>query len=428
MSFKNENLFQLLGETDDELLDEAYRIDSADKLKGLKHGKHSRNALGNGFSLKIPKQIIAAAACLILCTVSVLTVMPMINSNMNHGHAGELSQVENTNSPAAPSTENDFPAQPNDHNKPQVIQPDWNTLDYPVVTLPEGKLHIDGIDMLNYYSAVRGIYEAKNSGIRGMKATGRSKPTMLSESMDSGVSAAFDDGVSAVFDDDVSAVFDDEVSAAFGDEVSAVLDDEVSAPSTDFKPDPPSEPSIYYYKIGPHDRLGPSQLLFFQIKITDESGFLAQKMGTGTIDVVISREFFGDDELITFKNGDKYFSCLTNSYSIEYKDSRPIRYTFRFSTHKFIEGFYVVKNFKQPNYEFEVCVSIDQAISFKCNSFHNGINPDGVLPIVSKTIAINNCTEKFTIAELENYFNFLDSTLHAIFSQRKRPKMSLSLV
>ncbi len=387
MSLKNENLFQLLSETDDELLDEAYRIDSADKLKGLKHEKHSRNALDNGFSLKIPKQIIAAAACLILCTVSVLTVMPMFNSNMNGGHAADLSQFENTNSPAVPSADSDYHAQPNDYNKPQVIQPDWNTLDYPVVTLPEGKLHIDGIDMLNYYSAVRGIYEAKNSGIRGMKATGRSKPTMLSESMDSGVSAIFDDGVSAVFDDGVSAV----------------LDDEVSAPSADYKPDPPSEPSIYYYKIEPNDRLGPSQLLFFQIKITDESGFLAQKMGTGIIDVVISRDFLWGDDLITFKNGDKYFSCLTNSGGID---------NLEFSTHKFIDGFYVVKNFDQPNYEFRVFFNIDQAISFECGDFHDAVNPDGVLPIVSKTIAINNCTEKFTIAELENYFNFLDSTLH----------------
>ncbi len=411
MSLKNENLFQLLSETDDELLDEAYRIDSADKLKGLKHEKHSRNALYNGFSFKIPKQIIAAAACLILCTVSVLTVMPMFNSNINGGHAADLSQFENTNSPAVPSADSDYHAQPNDPSNQQVIQPDWNTLDYPVVTLPEGKLHIDGIDMLNYYSAVRGIYEAKNSGIRGMKATGRSKPTMLSESMDSGVSAAFDDdvsavfddGVSAVFDDGVSAVFDDDVSAVFDDGVSAVFDDDVSAPSTDYNPDPPSEPSIYYYKIEPNDRLGPSQLLFFQIKITDESGFLAQKMGTGIVDVVISRDFLWGDDLITFKNGDKYFSCLTNSGGID---------NLEFSTHKFIDGFYVVKNFDQPNYEFRVFFNIDQAISFECGDFHDAVNPDGVLPIVSKTIAINNCTEKFTIAELENYFNFLDSTLH----------------
>lgn len=372
MSFENEKLSRLLGEVDEDILDEAYHIDSAGKLQELKCEKHGKNI----FNIKFPTRFIAAAACLILCAVSILTVLPGFNAGVGHDIPANSSSAAGI----------EIPSQPGDTTSGHtVIQPDWNDLDYPTITLPNDTLHIEGIDMLNYYSAVRAISEAEDSGVRGLAADSRGRYATLN--------AAFDGHRG---------------SALFDDGISAPLDDGVSAPIVEPEPThSDEEPQIYYYEIEPDTLLGFSQLLYFRIEIIDENGFLAQKLGTGVVDVVISREFLWGDDLITFKSGDKYFSCLTNSYHAEYDNSELLWYSLQFSTHKAIDGFYVIKNFEQANYEFNVRIENDQVMSFECADWDKGENPDGVLPVVSKTIVVNECKERFTIAELEDYFNSL---------------------
>lgn len=83
-----------------------------------------------------------------------------------------------------------------------------------------------------------------------------------------------------------------------------------------------------------------------------------------------------------------------------------------FSTHKYIEGFYIVKNLEQENYSFSVeydNFNLDYvnviAKSVTCNSYKNGGNiPDGEMSVISETYLSNHSVE-MTIADLEEYFN-----------------------
>ena len=84
-----------------------------------------------------------------------------------------------------------------------------------------------------------------------------------------------------------------------------------------------------------------------------------------------------------------------------------------YSSHKYIDGFYIVKNLAQENYSFTVTydnfnrdyVNVT-AKSLICSSFGTNIDhaADGKLPIVSKTYISDQVVE-MTIADLESFFN-----------------------
>lgn len=160
---------------------------------------------------------------------------------------------------------------------------------------------------------------------------------------------------------------------------------------------------IYYYALNPDDPFFVNKVSIFQIQLTDENGFLASQLGTGLVDVVITEECIWGDTMITFRNGEKFFSCLSNGWS-------PNRQTggcqWNFSTHKYIDGFYIVKNLEQENYAFYVDMDAKgQAIALSCRESENGgYRVDRNVQIASAT-QISNKPSQFTIAELESYFN-----------------------
>lgn len=341
MSLENEKLSQLLGNTDDDLLDEAYRIDSADKLQ--KKIKGEKALKGKGFALRPSMRIAVAAMLVIVCVISI-SLVPALFGRGNSSHLPE--------NPSKPVTEQSVP------NDPYT----------PDITLPSGRLHIDGLDMLNYYYAIRSL--ADESGYVTACADGTGKLILL-------------DGFIA----------EDEPSAPLGEDVSKP---EFSRPDNDHV----INDNVIYYDIDPDQPIVISKVLLFRIELTDERGFLASKLGTGVIDVVISKEFVFGDDLITFKNGERYFSCLTNGGGIDYME---------FTTHKYIEGFSVVKNLDQENYSFTVSIAGDQVIDFQCGIFKYGSTPDEGVRVVSKTSVVNE-THTYTLAELEDYFNRGDLT------------------
>jgi hypothetical protein len=178
---------------------------------------------------------------------------------------------------------------------------------------------------------------------------------------------------------------------------------------------------IYYYELDPNEKFTVTRVIFFQVEIKNKNGFLASKIGTGIVDVVITENNL--EPMITFKNGNRYFSCCENTLLKNGK---------LYSTHKFIEGFYLVKNLEQENYSFSVeydNFSLEYtdatARSVNCASYKNGgERPDGKLNVVSATYIYNNSAE-FTIADLEEYFNtvkFPENTSED--SQTEKPPVS----
>lgn len=167
-------------------------------------------------------------------------------------------------------------------------------------------------------------------------------------------------------------------------------------------PDPTTPPvvgeDIYYYALEPDQPFYINKVSMFQIVLTDENGFLASKLGLGIVDVVILDDCIWGENMITFRNGDNFYSCLGDGGGVQRRD---------FSTHKYVAGFYIVKNIAQENYGFYIEMDPQgQVISFECRESENGGDRvDQNVNVVSSTI-ISYEGRSFTVAELEEYFNF----------------------
>lgn len=165
---------------------------------------------------------------------------------------------------------------------------------------------------------------------------------------------------------------------------------------------------IYYYDI---NSITITRVIYFQFVLDDKDCFLASKIGTGTIEAVIA-EIKNVDKMITFKNGNKYYSCLQNSGS--WSNGVGV---LEFSTHKIISGFQIIKNFEQDNFQFYVGMNMDgglngiskNVISFeysyidtmgKMNKPH-----DGKCSVVPDKFYNVDMSATFSPDELENYFN-----------------------
>lgn len=335
---RGEKLFERLSETDETLLDEAYKIDSAEKLKVYtkKEGSQKKSAF---FLTPTFRRSAVAAVCIILIAAMVFAIPALVApENKPEGTAsGDI----------------------------QGIIPPWHEGDTDFQT-------IRSIDMLNYYSAVKILSE-------------RSEAALSAEQ--SGVNIAF-----------LAANGEEEPGFGVGYD-----DIEYDTPEADNKDDatdmPPSgDGDIIYYELKDFGELFTvTEVYFFRIELTNETGFLASKVGTGIVDVVITENSL--EPMITFKNGNRYYSCLINGGSWDGE-----RHIMGFSTHKYIEGFCLVKNLEQNNYAIDVAFENDQAVKIKCTPGKNGGSyPDGDINLVSAT-EVSYVSASFTIAELEEYF------------------------
>ena len=148
-----------------------------------------------------------------------------------------------------------------------------------------------------------------------------------------------------------------------------------------------------------------TMVTYFTIELNDEKGFLAQKLGgTGLVEVVVTKNNIDDlGEMITFKREEKYYTCFANGGDYD-PDSNMS--SSEFSSHKYIDGFNIIKNLEQENYKFKVYYDGSKVIGFECAPFHS----------VPTNYAVDNVTfiedfcvvlytkQTFTIDELEVYF------------------------
>ncbi len=148
-----------------------------------------------------------------------------------------------------------------------------------------------------------------------------------------------------------------------------------------------------------------TMVTYFTIELNDEKGFLAQKLGgTGLVEVVVTNNNIDDmGAMITFKREEKYYTCLKNGGGYDFDTSLTRA---EFSSHKYIEGFNIVKNFEQENYKFTVRYEGSKVVGFECAPFSstpkNYVADD--VTFIEDFCVVLYTKQTFTIDELEMYF------------------------
>lgn len=178
--------------------------------------------------------------------------------------------------------------------------------------------------------------------------------------------------------------------------------------SADDTPSAGISEDIIYYELDPDGVYTFTEVSYLQIRLTDEDGFLASKIGVGDVDVVItSVSLFGnpDEAIITFRNGDRFYSCCENSAGVR-KNGTSYRH---FSTHKYIQGSYLVKNLEQDNYAFEIDYDVGgNAVSISCAPYKTGgDSPDDEIQVLY-SIARIDISVTLTVEQLESEFANID--------------------
>lgn len=149
--------------------------------------------------------------------------------------------------------------------------------------------------------------------------------------------------------------------------------------------------------INPNSTFTITMYSYFTVTLNDTRGFLAQKLGgTGAVEVVITRNNFNN--MITFKKGERYYSCFQTSLTEK---------AMSFSSRKYVNGFKLVENFEQENYEFNVYFESDKVIGMNCGRFEG----NGNYKYVADDIKFNDSLcfvihkkQSFTAEQLEGLF------------------------
>lgn len=160
---------------------------------------------------------------------------------------------------------------------------------------------------------------------------------------------------------------------------------------------------VVNYPINPSAEFIVTMVTYFQIELKDERGFLAQKLGgTGVVEVAITENNL--ENMITFKRGDRYYSCLLNGASY---DSDGSLVSYRFSTHKYIEGFNIIKDFEQDNFLFTVLFQDNKVVGIESAWFNDEDADDSSIDeisLIEDYCVVMFTKRSFTISQLEVYF------------------------
>lgn len=250
-----------------------------------------------------------------------------------------------------------------------------DTIHYGDIT-QNGKLLFDSIDVLNYYSARRLMREGNRSAPQGYPAMGR----LTKVTPESGT---------------------DRVPET--EPAPPSVTDHPSETMTDSPVTVPSIPEdMIAYEFGADEVFTVTKVIYFKVNIKNENGFLASMIGTGKTEVVITENSLED--MITFRNVEsgKYYSCLINGGGPTHMD---------FSTHKYIEGFCIVKNVTQENYRFDIKLEGGLAYDIGC-SRNIGESGEGKtkhvpdeLEFIEGSCRTSSVRGSFTISDLEAYYS-----------------------
>lgn len=163
--------------------------------------------------------------------------------------------------------------------------------------------------------------------------------------------------------------------------------------------------TYFEYPIDRNKVFTATMVTYFTIELNDEKGFLAQKLGgTGLVEVVVTENDMEDmGQMITFKRDDKYYTCFMNGQDNDTNSNKVSR---EFSSHKYIDGFNIIKNLEQENYKFTVHYDGSKVVGFECAPFDsvptNYVTDD--VTFIEDFCVVIYAKQTFTIDELEVYF------------------------
>lgn len=177
---------------------------------------------------------------------------------------------------------------------------------------------------------------------------------------------------------------------------------------------------IYYYPLEEMGTFEVYNAIYFEIILDSSCTVLCEALGSegGEVGVVITQNSI--DDMITFRQGDNYYSCLANGGGAileEYFENKKDSYTggwIAFSTHKYIDGEQIVKNFSRENYSFYIAYkgkgptassptpSLEDITYFGFNSDTSQGRAE--LAVVSGSFTLSSVSYLFEISEIEEYF------------------------
>ena len=256
---RNEKFSEHLLNVDEEILTNAYEIDDAEKLRQYIKAKNAKTKKPF-YMTPMFRRVAAIAACFVL----IVGVMFSIPTLFNQGNDDPNKDPDN------------------DRNHLEEVTPPW-------LKGEEDYLTINSIDMLNYYTAMKVLADPTNVTNTASYKTD-SGITLLSASVNASANSY---GFTLLSNTDSDVGYD--------------------TPPEGYNPNnqEKNEEKVYYYELDPNEVFSVSRVIFFQIEIKNANGFLASKVGTGIIDVVITENSL--EPMITFRNGDRYYSCCENS-------------------------------------------------------------------------------------------------------------------
>ena len=244
---------------------------------------------------------------------------------------------------------------------------------------------INSLDKLNYYAARKTI--AEHLANKAVKSDGYAEELSSEAALDSDYG---EDTIDSDYGEDVSE------TPEYGDSTEPTDSAETQRPQdTDTK---------VYYDLYDWGTFTVKRTVYFQINLSDENGFLASRLGTGIVEVAISMgDIYDDLNMITFRNGERFFSCMYHGYEGINEATNAQKYAF--AAYRFIEGFYYVKDLQYEHYEFHIEVSElgDDAV-FRCDYRYSGEADEQVTVVENSTYCIDK-EVTYTIEELEEYFN-----------------------
>lgn len=141
----------------------------------------------------------------------------------------------------------------------------------------------------------------------------------------------------------------------------------------------------------------------FCIEVTGQDEFLASRIGTGTVQVVATELYYGVNRaiIITFKNGDAYYSCMTELAELTDGINE-------FMTHSYISGFHIVYDTTNETSMFRMDYDAEngQIRSFAWVPYNRIPTEAPVYPItvLSDTVEVSHQEYEFTLQELNDYY------------------------
>ena len=162
-------------------------------------------------------------------------------------------------------------------------------------------------------------------------------------------------------------------------------------------PNIPDEVTVTY-TWGESESFTVTRAIYFRILLDSANFFLADRLGVGEAEVVITSNSIAD--MITFRRDGKYYSCVLKTKSVS--ESGEICYVF--STDNYIDGPYLINHSSVESIDFTVYISSD-GIRMDSRKVHwDNVAAD--IDIVDGTYRDCSNSISLTVSEISDFFNF----------------------